>query len=83
MIPPTWANALQVLFLGDFSWSYKSRYVSHPEETFEEKGSLGERLDNECVSEFSSFEIAAKTDKKLLRGLNLGAYVKKVSLESE
>lgn len=44
---------------------------------------MRESLDNECVSEFSSFEASAKTEKKLLRGLNLGAYVKKVSLESE
>ena len=38
---------------------------------------------NECVFEFSRFETSAKMNKELPRGLILGAFVKKISLESE
>lgn len=41
------------------------------------------RLNNEFVSELGALDTSAKTDKKLLRGLNLGAFVKKVSPESK
>lgn len=40
-------------------------------------------MSNECVFEFGWFEIFVKIDRKLLRDLNFGGFVKKVFLESE
>lgn len=38
---------------------------SKSEQLFQEKAVLSDILNNECVSEFGSFETSAKTNKKL------------------